>query len=615
VAALTAIVHYASIAAAQTYSRDIAPILYESCAPCHRPGEAAPFSLLTYSDARAHAKQIAAVIRRRYMPPWKPAHGRGDFEGERRLTDAQIKLIEDWAAHGAEEGDPRAVPQPPQFVEGWQHGTPDLVVTLDRPYILGPSGSDVFRNFVLKPRAGRTRFVRAVEIRPGVKSAVHHANLLIDRQRTTRLLDGKDGSPGFAGMEARIETRAFDPESHFLFWKPGTTVLEEPAGMAWELDPNSDLVLNMHLRPTGKPETIRPSIGLYFTDQKPTRRPMLVQLENDSALNIPAGAKDFLATDTLTLPIDVDVLGIYPHAHYIARDIQAFATLPDGSRRWLIHIPDWDVNWQAVYRYKQPVFLPKGTVVSMRYLFDNTAANPRNPTSPPARVMSGDRAADEMAHLWLQVLPRAGGRGDPRMTLQKSVMRRRLEKYPGDFLAEFSLGAVLQTEDQLADAMVHYRKAIAVKPQDAAAHNALGSALLAAGRTDPAVAEFQSAIGLDPDQTDAHYNMARILLDRDQTREAIAHLREVIRIAPEDAAALSDLGAALFMTGQAESGLRFLKDAVRNQPEYFNGRYNLGRALAAAGQADEAESELRAALRLKPGDTDTIEALKRLRPK
>ena len=268
-AALTVIVHYAWTVSAQTYTKDIAPILFQSCAPCHRPGEAAPFSLLTYADAKAHAKQIAAVTKSRFMPPWKPAPGRGDFQGERRLTDAQIRLIEEWTKSGAEEGDPRALPRAPQFTEGWQIGTPDLIVTLERPYTLASSGSDVFRNFVLRPKIDRTRFVRALEIRPGVNQAVHHANLLIDRERTTRLLDGKDGLPGFPDMEARIETRNFDPESHFLFWKPGTTVLEEPEGMAWELGPNSDLVLNMHLRPTGKPESIQPAIGLYFTDRKP----------------------------------------------------------------------------------------------------------------------------------------------------------------------------------------------------------------------------------------------------------------------------------------------------------------------------------------------------------
>jgi Flp pilus assembly protein TadD len=612
-AALTAIVHYASIASAQTYSKDIAPIVYRSCAPCHRPGEAAPFTLLTYRDVKTHAKQIGAVTKSRYMPPWKPSPGRGDFQGDLRLTDSQIQLIEEWVARGAPEGDPRDLPPSPEFVEGWQHGEPDLIIKLDRPYTLAADGSDVFRNFVLRPQIPGGRFVRALEIRPGLSRAVHHANLLIDRERTVRHLDRKDGEPGFAGMDARIETRSFDPESHFLFWKPGTPVLEEPDGMAWELHPNSDLVLNMHLKPTGKPEIIQPSIGLYFTEVAPVKRPMLLQLEHDGGLDIPPGQNDFVVTDRIKLPVDVDVLAVYPHAHYIARDMQAFATLPDGSRRWLIHIRDWDVNWQAVYRYKNAVALPRGAVISMQYTYDNSTANPRNPNQPPARVVSGDRAVDEMAHLWLQVLPRPAGDGDPRMALQKSVMQRRLEKYPGDFVAEFSLGAILQSEEQLDAAIGRYRNALRARPQDAATHNALGSALLAARSAQSAGAEFREAIRFDPEYADAHYNLSRVLLAADQIPEAISHLREVIRIAPGDAPALSDLGAALFSLGQIEPGLGFLREAVRNQPEYFNGRYNLGQALAAAGKPNEAEAELRVALRIKPGDPDTIDALKRIR--
>ena len=163
-----------------------------------------------------------------------------------------------------------------------------------------------------------------------------------------RRRDGKDGMPGFAGMDVEIESRSFDPDSHFLFWKPGTTVLEEPADMAWELDPGADLILNMHLRPSGKPESIQPSVGLYFTDKPPRKHPMLLQMEHDGALSIAPGQSAFVVTDTLTLPVDVDVLAVYPHGHYIAKDMQAFATLPDGTKRWLIHFPDWDLNWQAV---------------------------------------------------------------------------------------------------------------------------------------------------------------------------------------------------------------------------------------------------------------------------
>ena len=151
----------------------------------------------------------------------------------------------------------------------------------------------------------------------------------------------------------------FDPDSHFLFWKPGTVVSFEPDGMALRLDKGTDLVLNAHLQPSGRPEPIQPTIGLYFTDKPATVHPMLLQMQNDAALDIPAGDNNFVVTDEFTLPLDVDLLGIYPHAHYLGKDMLATAVLPDGTTKTLIHIKHWDVNWQAVYRYAEPVFLPQ----------------------------------------------------------------------------------------------------------------------------------------------------------------------------------------------------------------------------------------------------------------
>ena len=163
--------------------------------------------------------------------------------------------------------------------------------------------------------------------------------------------------------------------------------------------------LNMHLRPSGKPEEVRPSIGLYFTDKAPTRFPMLLQLEHDGALDIPPGETSFTVTDQLELPVDVTLLAVYPHAHYLGREVQGTARLPDGTTRWLVHITDWDLNWQAVYHLQEPMFLPKETVVWMEWTYDNSSANVRNPHSPPERVRNGDRASDEMGRLWLRVLP------------------------------------------------------------------------------------------------------------------------------------------------------------------------------------------------------------------
>ena len=406
-----------------TFNRDIAPILFHSCAICHHPGEAGPFPLLTYTDAKARARQIAAVTARRYMPPWLPEPQELRFADELRLSDEQIALIRKWVDQGAVEGDAADLRPAPKFVPGWQLGRPDKIVEAEKPYTLPASGSDMYWNFIFRTPVDGSRWLKAIEIRPGDKRVVHHANILVDRNQTARRQEPERGA-GFAGMELKIESETFDPDSHFFFWKPGTVLKPVPEGMALRLEKDTDLVLNIHLQPSGKPEKIQPSLGLYFTDKPATLFPLLLQLENDRQLDIPPGEKYFVATDTFTLPVDVDLLAIYPHAHYLGKDLQALAALPDGSEKTLIHISQWDLNWQAVFRYANPVPLPKGTVISMRYVYDNSSDNVANPNDPPRRVVAGNRSSDEMAHLWIQVLPRASAAAgfDPRMVDRKSVV-------------------------------------------------------------------------------------------------------------------------------------------------------------------------------------------------
>ena len=274
-----------------TFSRDIAPIIFQSCARCHRPGESGPFSLLTYDDVKKHARQIEAVTRTRFMPPWLPEPQALKFADEWRLSDEQIAIIEKWVKEGAPEGNPADLPPQPKFAGGWQLGEPDLVLKAAKPYQLLASGSDMYWNFIFPVPIDRTRWVKAVEIRPGDKRFVHHANILVDRLQNSRQRETEPGA-GFEGMEIKIESEAFDPDSHFLFWKPGTVPYVEPEGMALRLDKGTDLVLNVHLQPSGKPETIQPTIGLYFTDQPATKFPMLLQLQNDASLDIPAGEKE-----------------------------------------------------------------------------------------------------------------------------------------------------------------------------------------------------------------------------------------------------------------------------------------------------------------------------------
>ncbi len=581
---------------------EVAPILFRYCADCHHPGGSGPFSLLSYAEARKRASQIAAVTATRYMPPWPPEPGYAEIAGERRLTDEQIKTLAEWAVEGAPEGDPTRLPPVPTYHEGWQLGEPDLVVKMPRPYMLRASGPDVFRNFVFALPITSTRYVSAVEILPGNKKVVHHANIVIDRTQWARHQDGQDGEIGFPGMDVQVEDERFEPDSHFLFWKPGTVPAREPDDMALRIDPGTDLILNIHLFPSGKPEPIQPSIGLYFTRQAPTKFPMLLQLEHDGALDIPPGAKDFVVTDELQLPVDVQVLGVYPHAHYLGKDIQGYATLPDGTRQWLIRIKDWNIGWQAVYRFAGPISLPRGSTLAMRYTYDNSADNVRNPNHPPRRVTAGNRSSDEMAHLWIQVLP---PHPDDRKLLQEALMRQRLRKYPDDLFAHANLGAVLQSMGKLDEAVLNFRKALRIKPDDGTVHNNLGGALISLGRLEEAISHFREALRSSPDYVDAHYNLGNSLLAAGQPEEAILHFRAVLRVNPDDANARNDLGSALVMQGKLAEAAEEFERALRLDPDNAYAHYNLGYVLARQGKLAEARAHLEHALSLKADDADT----------
>jgi Flp pilus assembly protein TadD len=583
---------------ALTFTTDVAPILREHCVPCHHPGGAGPFSLIDYESVRKRATDIVKVTRSRYMPPWPPERGNLRFVGERGLSAAQIDLIGRWAQTMV-RGDVAALGPSPVFPEGWQLGQPDLVLTMPRPYTLAAEGEDVFRNFVFAVPGGAPRYVRAIEILAGAKRVVHHANVIVDRTGASRVRDETDPDVGFEGMDVEIASDQFDPDSHFLFWKPGTPPALEPDDMAWQIGPGTDLVLNMHLQPSGKPERVQPSIGLYFTDRAPARFPMLLQLEHDGALDIPPGVRDFAISDSYVVPVDVELLALYPHAHYLGKDLVAVVALPDGAEKTLIHIKDWDLNWQAVYRLATPLHLPKGAVVSMRYRYDNSSDNPRNPHQPPRRVVAGNRSSDEMGHLWIQVVPRQ--RSDLTL-LQEALMRRRLQKYPGDFVAHANLGATLQSMGRLDEALVHLRAAAAARPGDAAPANNLGAALLAAGKGDEAIAQFRRAVELSPTFADARYNLGAALLARGDTRGAIDAFERTLTLRPGDAGALNDFGTALAMQGQMSRAAEMFERAVRADPGHAYAHYNVAEVLARQGRMREAIPHYETALKLRPGD-------------
>jgi tetratricopeptide (TPR) repeat protein len=622
-----------------TFTGDVAPILYRNCLVCHREGEGAPFELRTWDDARRRAKQIAEVTGRRYMPPWLPAPEPVAYRDVRRLTDAEIAVLARWAAAGAPEGNRRRLPPEPVLPSGWRLGPPDLVVELPEPYRLAAEGPDVVRNFVI-PLDAAGRYASAIELRPGATGAVHHATVLADTSGTARQLDLADPEPGYEGMVGAVA-----PGGHFLGWTPGRQPRPLGEGMAWAIEPGTDLVLQLHLVPTGREESVSPAVGLHWSAEPPRRRPASIHL-GSTAMDIPPGDPAYVVTDTFEVPVDVDALSIYPHAHYTGKSMEAWAVRPDGVEAPLLRIPAWDFDWQDEYWFAQPVALPAGTRLHLRYVYDNSAGNPRNPFSPPQRGRWGPRSTDVMADYWLQVvardpadepaLRRALADKDLRIAIDGyrlrlhddprdaealgrlgrihsslgeiepalAYLRRALEVDPGSWLPHFEAGLALARARRNEEAVVEFRAALAIEPSIVEVHNNLAAASLAIGRTDQAREALESAHRMQPDSAEITTNLAVVFEREGRLDRALALYGEALRLDSSHAEAHGNLGTLLVRLGRLDDAELHLREALRLRPLYPAALKNLANVLAQSGREAEAMDTLRQAIRADPSDPD-----------
>ena len=591
-----------------TFARHVAPIVFEHCATCHRPGGSGPFTLLSYDDVARRARQIAEVTTSGFMPPWLPEPGFGEFVGERRLTEVQIATLAAWVEAGAAEGNASDLPEPPAATDGWALGEPDLTVSLPAPYTLPADGPDVFRNLVIPLPVSETRWVKTVELRPGNPRFVHHAIMAVDDTTSSRRREAEEREqpeqPGFSGMEMGL---AFMPEGHLMGWTPGMAPNPGIDGLAWRLDPGTDFVLQLHMLPSGRPETIAPVAGFHFADAPPSGPPLyLIRLDADHLLDIPPGDSAFVVEDAVELPIDVEVHAVYPHAHYLAKSMQGRATLPDGTERWLIRIDDWDFDWQDVYRVREPYMLPAGTTVSMRFTYDNSADNPRNPSDPPRRVRAGNRSSDEMAHLQLQVRPRRTG---DLVLLRESLYRHAIRRNPANPWSYYELGNALLEQDRLDEAAGQYLAGLGADPTHVPSRTSLGAVRERQGRIDEAAAEFQAVVELDPGYADGHYNLGSVRLAQGRLEDAARHLRETVSLEPDHGAAHTNLGHALRDLGRLDEAVVHHREALRLRPGSAEAHNNLGSVLAVSGLLDEAMDQFQRALRIDPGHVPARENL------
>jgi len=438
-----------------TFAKDVAPIVQKNCMSCHRDGQAAPFPLVTYDDVKKRGQLIADVTEDRYMPPWHAARAEGfpEFQDERSLTAAQIKTLRAWVDGGMPSGDLKTMPAPPKFPEGWSLGTPDLVVKLPQPVPLAAEGRDQYRNVVIAVDLPDDKWITAIDYQPSARSIVHHALYFTSPAGVTVRDDetipglglgalGRGGLGGGvgAGRGAAGAGRggagigaAGEAWGGLGGWVPGATPRFFPEGIAQPLPKHTNLVLQLHLHPSGKAESENGSIAIYFAKSTPRASIAGVQVPPafgvGMGIDIPAGESNFAIADSFVLPVDVDAFGVRGHAHYLAHEMKMTATLPDGSTRGLLWIKDWDFSWQDSYYYKDPIALPKGTKIDVRITYDNSAGNPRNPSTPVRRVRWGRESFDEMGSMTLLTTTRAAGdqqilRAATAQHLRAQILRR-----------------------------------------------------------------------------------------------------------------------------------------------------------------------------------------------
>lgn len=415
--------------AGPTFNETIAPLIHQNCSSCHRPGEAAPFSLITYDEVKKKAKTMRKAMEKHYMPPWHPVDAGIDFAHNRRLSDEQIAMFDAWIEAEMPEGDSAAAVKP-EFTEGWRLGEPDLILSMEEAYAVAADGPDIYRNFCLPIGNDEQKWVKAVELRPSARGVVHHSLFFLDTSGTARERDGQDGQPGFKGM-------AFRRAGALGGYVPGVTPRFLPDDLALPLPKGSDLVLSTHFHPSGKAEMEKSVVGIYFADGPPSQTLVNIQIPpafgRGMKIDIPAGESDYRVSDSFELPADVEAISVGGHAHYVCKDMKMTAKLPDGEILTLLHIDDWDLNWQDRYEFAERIPLPAGTVLTTELVYDNSDDNPDNPFYPAQRIRWGHESTDEMGSVTLAVVPAEGTSSEQ---LQRAARMKQVEVV-GAVLGEF----------------------------------------------------------------------------------------------------------------------------------------------------------------------------------
>jgi len=385
-------------AAKVTYHKDVLPVLQKSCQGCHRPGEPAPMTFMSYKETRPWAKAIKQAVQTRKMPPWFADRAVGHFSNDRSLSDAEIATLTAWADTGATEGNAKDAPAPVAFINGWNIGKPDVEIEMPAEFAVPASGTIDYQYFVIPTGFTEDKWVRAAEVRPGNRAVVHHVIAFV-REPGSRWLQG--ARPGVPFVPSRRkdnsggERRSEGGQGEFLVgYAPGSMPEMLAPGRAKLIKAGSDIVFQMHYTANGKEHTDRSKIGLTFAKEPPRERVMTLAVGTDKFV-IPPGAGNHRVDATLAIHGSGEMFGLLPHMHLRGKSFEYRLVHPDGRRETLLNVPRYDFNWQLSYYPARPIMLGPGMVLEATAHFDNSANNPANPDAK-AEVRFGDQSWEEM---------------------------------------------------------------------------------------------------------------------------------------------------------------------------------------------------------------------------
>jgi hypothetical protein len=379
-----------------TYSKDVAPLLQKHCQECHRPGEIGPFPLLTYKQARPWAAAIKMVVAQKTMPPWHADPRYGRFANDRSLAQKEIDTIIGWANAGAPEGDPKDLPPPATFTEGWGIPKPDVIFQLPEPYQIPARGTIEYLHWLIPSGFATDKWVQFAEARPGDRSHVHHIIAYVREPGSTWLKEIKPGvpfSPEKPAADSKTDTSAL-PSDFLVGYAPGQPPEAFEPGKAKLVRAGSDIILQVHYTTDGKPGTDLTRVGLVFAKEPPKQRVMTFSATNGK-FRIPAGASNHRVDAEFELGADVVLHGLHPHMHARGKDFVYHVRFPNGKRETLLSVPKYSFVWQLWYNLEAPLRLPKGSVIECTAHFDNSPNNKFNP-DPAKDVVWGDQSWDEM---------------------------------------------------------------------------------------------------------------------------------------------------------------------------------------------------------------------------